>query len=473
MMPIKDSNPIILLVKFFILKHSAKFKDEEESSIVSLLIGKGSDNELRGKFNRLYGDDDVSISILRELKPCMDGQDPELMELLAGNDEWNFQYGQRIRRRFGMPEAIIQFFALGLYGEILATLSSDRDRISCSAHILKMLRTEFRMNIDTIDSLSSMHGGPPIHMEISCCATDRINVLMEAGVPLWARDVAGKSPLMLTILKGHHEAAALFDGEDGSKRGGSRGRGVCRGSQMWLFYKILNADIEETKQHINDQSKSGMTALHAACAHGYERYIIPLLQAGADVYAKDKYGLTPLDYLPISESGEVRSAEFRRQAVQDWLLRYVPRVVNDRKNFDRCATWDSRYSESTLSHKDVLDIYNKIRKDELGKTNKQLGTIADTKSTVAKSSFSVPRIIAATIACMLCAGGIAGYIKGEQDNDVILLVVAAIAFACAACLVMVIYINPTISPKSSTLLESTEANLATEPGQIENSPRAC
>lgn len=92
-------------------------------------------------------------------------------------------------------------------------------------------------------------------------------------------DVAGKNALHLLLLKGHDIQKCIID-------------------------EVLNhRDIEK---HINDKIICGDTAFHIACARRDERFIIQLLEKGANPWIKNKYNSTPIDMLDLDEQKRLR-----------------------------------------------------------------------------------------------------------------------------------------------------------------------
>ena len=106
-----------------------------------------------------------------------------------------------------------------------------------------------------------MHEYDPIHAAASTGQTNIVKILIAKGADIDKQDDAGRTPLMLAILKNHI--------------------GLAR----WLIGK--GADV-------NVSDKSGMTSLHWAARENDRNLVRLLIANGANVDVRDKDGLTPV-----------------------------------------------------------------------------------------------------------------------------------------------------------------------------------
>ncbi|WP_339045175.1 ankyrin repeat domain-containing protein [Candidatus Mesenet endosymbiont of Agriotes lineatus] len=101
-----------------------------------------------------------------------------------------------------------------------------------------------------------------------------LTLLCDFSANPFITDKVGKNALHFLLLKGHDVQRCIVD-------------------------EILNhRDIEK---YINDKTICGDTALHIACARRDERFIIQLLEKGANPWIKNKYNKTPIDMLGLDE----------------------------------------------------------------------------------------------------------------------------------------------------------------------------
>ena len=68
--------------------------------------------------------------------------------------------------------------------------------------------------------------------------------------------------------------------------------------------KDIVSILQDTPLAISDRDSEGCTALHWAADKGYREIASLLIDAGADIRAKDVDGLTPLDYAVMSDHND-------------------------------------------------------------------------------------------------------------------------------------------------------------------------
>ena len=84
-----------------------------------------------------------------------------------------------------------------------------------------------------------------------------------------------------------------------NKLGRSKGEEMDKLGRDELFYKIIDVDVSalemlDTVENINFQDSNGYSYLHAAVQSGSLEMIKKILNKGADINIKDKFGKTPL-----------------------------------------------------------------------------------------------------------------------------------------------------------------------------------
>lgn len=105
-------------------------------------------------------------------------------------------------------------------------------------------------------------GTLPIHTAVSCSVPDAVLVLAAAGADVNARDQSGSTPL--------HRACERKDAE------------------------VVDALLSTGRASLNLCNAEGSTAIHLAVSSGAEPIVIRLIDAGADLTARDGHGNTPL-----------------------------------------------------------------------------------------------------------------------------------------------------------------------------------
>ncbi|HRZ89188.1 MAG TPA: ankyrin repeat domain-containing protein, partial [Spirochaetia bacterium] len=126
--------------------------------------------------------------------------------------------------------------------------------------------------------------------------SDRVNVipaLIARGADIHARNFAGETPLTLALGRGTEVLKALLTG-GAALSVDSDGRSVLRvileAKPTAGFVEIALAAGART----GDRDRSGATALHAAVSQGYTEIVRLLVVGGADVFARDRDGNSPL-----------------------------------------------------------------------------------------------------------------------------------------------------------------------------------
>lgn len=113
-----------------------------------------------------------------------------------------------------------------------------------------------------------------------------------------------------------------------------------------FFYHLLdNYHID-----LSRKTDSGQTVLHLACMRKVTEFIRPLIINGSDIYIKDNYGYTPIDYLKnypinVSEFIELYDRE------QIWIRRKYLFLIN--KYFHRCNQF-IRSTTTVLTNCDIV-----------------------------------------------------------------------------------------------------------------------
>ncbi|GMH05152.1 hypothetical protein Nepgr_006992 [Nepenthes gracilis] len=136
-------------------------------------------------------------------------------------------------------------------------------------------------------------GRSPLHLAASRGYEDVVLFLIQEGVDLNFSDNFGNTPLMEAIKNGHDRVASLLCNEGASLNVKDAGSFLCaavaRGDADFLKRVLSNGVNPNSKDY--DQR----TPLHVAASQGLYLMAKVLIEAGANVFTKDRWGNTPID----------------------------------------------------------------------------------------------------------------------------------------------------------------------------------
>ncbi|XP_050270068.1 potassium channel SKOR-like isoform X2 [Quercus robur] len=136
-------------------------------------------------------------------------------------------------------------------------------------------------------------GRSPLHLAASRGHEDITLFLIQEGVKINIRDNFGNTPLVEAIKNGHDQIASLLYKEGASLMIDNPGSFLCtavaKGDSDFLK-RILSYGIDP-----NSRDYDHRTPLHVAASEGLYLMAQLLLEAGASVFSKDRWGSTPLD----------------------------------------------------------------------------------------------------------------------------------------------------------------------------------
>lgn len=136
-------------------------------------------------------------------------------------------------------------------------------------------------------------GRSPLHLAASRGYEDIILFLIQEGVDINISDNFGNTPLFEAIKSGHDRVASLLIKEGAFLKIDDAGTFLCttvaRGDSD-LIKRVLSGGIDP-----NSKDYDHRTPLHVAASQGLYLSAKLLLEAGASVFSRDRWGNSPLD----------------------------------------------------------------------------------------------------------------------------------------------------------------------------------
>lgn len=166
-------------------------------------------------------------------------------------------------------------------------------RLNCAAHDGDLYRLSRLIGAGAEPNRADYDGRSPLHLAASKGHGDITVFLIQRGVEINARDKFGYTPLLEAVKNGHDHVASLLV-EAGALLGIDND-GTC------LCEAVAKRDLEYLRRllanGINPNSKNYdfRTPLHLAASEGLYPISVLLLEAGASVFAVDRWGKSPLD----------------------------------------------------------------------------------------------------------------------------------------------------------------------------------
>ncbi|XP_028078976.1 potassium channel KOR1-like [Camellia sinensis] len=166
-------------------------------------------------------------------------------------------------------------------------------RLNCAAYDGDLHRLKRLIGAGADPNRTDYDGRSPLHVAASKGYEEITEFLIQKGVVINITDNFGNTPLLEAIKNGHDHIASLL-----VKAGASltiENAGSC------LCLAVARRDLEFLRRVLanginpNSRSYDLRTPLHIAAAEGLYTMACLLLEAGASVFSKDRWGNTPLD----------------------------------------------------------------------------------------------------------------------------------------------------------------------------------
>ncbi|KAI6193508.1 Ankyrin repeat protein [Aphelenchoides besseyi] len=255
-----------------------------------------------------------------------------------------------------------------------ACVSGDEDEVE------DLLEKGANVNTSTIDGVTALH------QAVIDCKFEMVQFLVTKGADINAQDNEGWTPLHAAVCCGNisiirylcekgaditiansDKELAVDLAEDDEIRSYLEGRlqlkGVsaeeCRAREERVMMRDCMDWIRTNDYLDRPHQKTGATALHVAASKGYNKLIALLVQAGADVHARDFEGWTPL------------------HAAAYWGEKEACRIL---------ITRGADITKQTLTGQDVLRVADSAIVEYLQQLNDQFASARDGTSVIRMNS---------------------------------------------------------------------------------------
>jgi len=152
------------------------------------------------------------------------------------------------------------------------------------------------------------HASPDeIHDAVRSGNLEKIRTLLESHSEwLNSPDQNRRTPLHLALESGHINIARhLIDqGADINLKDTDRATPLHNAAYLGNL-EVVDLLLKKGATSINEGNYRGQKPLHLACEKGHPRVVTRLLDAGADIEARDSLGRTPLMVTSVSKNMEV------------------------------------------------------------------------------------------------------------------------------------------------------------------------
>ncbi|XP_045828988.1 potassium channel SKOR [Trifolium pratense] len=218
---------------------------------------------------------------------------------------------------------------------------------------LKVNRTAFDGDMYQLKSLiragadpkkTDYDGRSPLHLAACRGYEDITLFLIQEGVDINIKDNFGNTPLLEAVKSGHDRIAALLVEEGASLKIDDGGSFLCtsvaRGDSDYLKRLLSNGMDPNLKDY------DYRTPLHVAASEGLIFMAKLLLEAGASVFTKDRWGNTPLDEARMS--GNKNLIKLLEDAKSAQLTEFpFPQEITDKVHPKKCTVfpfhpWDPK-----------------------------------------------------------------------------------------------------------------------------------
>ncbi|KAJ7960068.1 potassium channel SKOR [Quillaja saponaria] len=188
-------------------------------------------------------------------------------------------------------------------------------------------------------------GRSPLHLAASRGYEDVTLFLIQERVDINIEDNFGNTPILEAIKNGHDRVASLLVREGASLKIDNAGSFLCtavaRGDSDYLK-RILSNGIDP-----NSKDYDYRTPLHVAASEGLYFMAKLLLEAGASVFTKDRWGNTPLDEARMCGNKNLIKLLEDAKSSQLSEFKYQSQEITGKKHPRKCTVfpfhpWDPK-----------------------------------------------------------------------------------------------------------------------------------
>ncbi|XP_021803162.1 potassium channel SKOR-like isoform X2 [Prunus avium] len=166
-------------------------------------------------------------------------------------------------------------------------------KVNCAAYDGDYYRVKRLIGAGADPNKTDYDGRSPLLVAASKGYEDIIRFLIDQGADAEISDKFGNTPLLEAIKNGHDQVASLLVKAGASLTIDDAGEFLCitvARRNLDLLKRLLANDINPNAKNYDQR-----TALHVAASEGLYPMAEFLLEAGASVLSKDRWGRTPLD----------------------------------------------------------------------------------------------------------------------------------------------------------------------------------
>ncbi|XVF23160.1 hypothetical protein REPUB_Repub13aG0013300 [Reevesia pubescens] len=218
-------------------------------------------------------------------------------------------------------------------------------RVNCSAYHgdLYQLKSLIRAGADP--NKTDYDGRSPLHLAASKGYEDITSFLIQHQVDINLKDKFGTTPLLEAIKNGHDHLAALLVKEGASLNIDDAGSFLCtavaKGDSDFLK-RVLSNGIDP-----NSRDYDHRTPLHVAASEGLYFMAKLLIEAGASVFTKDRWGNTPLDEARMCGNKILIKLLEDAKSTQLSEFPYCSKEITDKMHPKKCTVfpfhpWDAK-----------------------------------------------------------------------------------------------------------------------------------
>ncbi|KAL5556457.1 hypothetical protein UlMin_038693 [Ulmus minor] len=166
-------------------------------------------------------------------------------------------------------------------------------RVNCASHLGDLYRLKCLIGAGADPNNTDYDGRSALHVAASKGYEDITIFLIERGVDVNISDKFGYTPLLEAIKNGHDRVVSLLTNAGAKLSIDGTGSFLCNAvamGDMNLLKRLLAEGVNP-----NAKNYDRRTPLHIAASEGLYSMAEFILDAGASVYLKDRWGNTPID----------------------------------------------------------------------------------------------------------------------------------------------------------------------------------